>query len=581
MLKHFNLRSIFMNIPRAEYPSPQFARKVWKNLNGEWQFEKDFGASGVARGLHKQDTLAEKITVPFCMESDLSGVGYKDFCECVWYKKTVTIDPEWLENGKRTILHIGACDFKTTVYVGGEPVGQHVGGFVSFEFDITDYITAGDNIITVCAEDYLKSGNQPAGKQCKRYASYGCFYTRTTGIWQTVWLENVAAEYIEKARYYTDINTATVTVMATAKAQDGALLKVSAFYEGRPVGEGSGRVSSGTVTAEIKLTELHLWDIGKGNLYNLTLTLGDDTVESYVGMRSVRVSDDGAIVLNGRKIFQRLVLDQGFYPDGIYTASSEEELIADITRSMAMGFDGARLHQKVFEPRFLYHCDRLGYIVWGEHGNWGLDHHRAEIYESFIPEWTEIVERDFNHPAIIGWCPLNETPLNQRDDFVRVLYKLTKTLDTTRPVIDTSGWVHVKGVGDMMDWHDYDQNPETFRQRYIDVANGTAVYKRDRLREPILPTFMSEYGGIKWDVNSNLSNAWGYGDAPKTEEEFKERFKGLTEALLENKFITGLCYTQLTDVEQETNGLYTYDRKPKFDPEFFKSILSQKAACED
>ncbi len=570
-----------MKIPRSEYPSPQFARKIWMNLNGEWQFEKDFGVSGAARGLHKAESLAEKIIVPFCMESSLSGVGYKDFCPCVWYKRSVNIDSAWLEGGKRTILNIGACDFKTDVYVNGEWVGQHVGGFVSFSFDITDFLSVGENIITISAEDDVKSGNQPAGKQSGRYNSYGCFYTRTTGIWQTVWLENLPAEYIEKARYYTDIESGRITVIAAAKARDGAELKVSAFFEGRPMGEGSAKVSGGTAVLQLDLSELHLWDIRKGNLYSLILTLGDDVVESYVGMRSVRVSDDGAIILNGKKIFQRLILDQGFYPDGILTAPSESELVADIERSMAMGFDGARLHQKVFEPRFLYHCDRLGYIVWGEHGNWGLDHRRAEIYESFVPEWTEIVERDFNHPAIIGWCPLNETPLNQRDDFIRVIYKLTKTLDTTRPVIDTSGWVHVKGVGDMMDWHDYDQNPETFRQRYIDVANGTPVFKRDRLREPILPTFMSEYGGIKWDINSNLENAWGYGDAPKTEEEFKERFKGLTEALMENKFITGLCYTQLTDIEQETNGLYTYDRKPKFDPDFFKAILSRKAACED
>ena len=248
---------------------------------------------------------------------------------------------------------------------------------------------------------------------------------------------------------------------------------------------------------------------------------------------------------------------------------------------MACGFNGARLHQKVFEPLFLYHCDRLGYMVWGEHANWGLDISRPTAWKGFMAEWIEILERDINHPAIIGWCPFNETQKNQDDDIISYCAELTKRIDPSRPVIDTSGWVHVNGATDIMDWHDYDQNPETFRQRYIDAANGTPVYDRRFAKEPLIPRFISEYGGIKWDVNSGLGNAWGYGKAPKTEEEFLDRFKGLAEALLFNKFITGLCYTQLTDVEQEINGLYTYDRKAKFDPDFFKAVLTQKAAVEE
>ena len=571
------------SIPRPEYPRPEFARGEWINLNGEWQFEKDAGISGRSRGLHKAQTLNERITVPFCMESRLSGVGYKDFCECVWYKKEIDIPEAWLENNKRVILHIGACDYKTELFVNGEYVGVHFGGFVAFSFDITKYISAGKNIVTVSAQDYTRSQNQPLGKQSDRYESFGCFYTRTTGIWQTVWLENLPESYIIGAKYYPNIDDSTLTAVITAKLGEGKTVKAEAFFGGKSVGADTATVCGGTAQLKIKLSELHLWDIGKGELYDLKLTMGEDSVDSYFGMRSVSVSDDGAILLNGRKIFQRLVLDQGFYPDGIFTASCEDELINDIKRSIAMGFDGARLHQKVFEPRFLYHCDKLGYIVWGEHGNWGLDISRSNAYKSFFPEWSEIVERDFNHPAIIGWCPLNETQANQDNDFVRQLYELTKKLDPTRPAIDTSGWVHVKGVGDMIDCHDYDQNPETFKARYEAVARGedVLVYAHRPRPFPIFATFLSEYGGIKWDVNSNLANAWGYGDAPKTEEEFKQRFKGLTEALLFNKFMTGLCYTQLTDVEQETNGLYTYDRQPKFDPEFFRSVLQQKAACEE
>ena len=569
-------------IPRPEYPTPQFARSSWINLNGEWQFERDKSVSGRQRGLITAEKLSEKINVPFCMESRLSGIGDVDFCNCVWYKKAVDISPEWLEGGKRVILHIGACDYRTEVFVNGESVGSHIGGFVSFSFDITDYVSAGKNLITICADDDVRSHNQPGGKQSYRYASAGCSYTRTTGIWQTVWLENIPCEYIENVKYYTDINSATLTVVAKVNGADGKTLSAEAFFGGKAVGADSATVSNKVAILKIKLSELHLWDIGKGDLYDLTLKFGEDEVCSYFGMRSVRVGENGAIVINGRTVFQRLVLDQGFYPDGILTAPCEDELIADITRSIAMGFDGARLHQKVFEPRFLYHCDRLGYIVWGEHANWGLDVSRPEAYKGFFPEWTEIVERDFNHPAIIGWCPLNETHADQDDDLVVTLVNLTKALDPTRPVIDVSGWTHVKGASDIWDFHDYDQDPVTFKKRYEEVfENGTSVKYKDRVKFTLLPNFISEYGGIKWDVNSNLENAWGYGNAPKTEEEFKERFKGLAEALLFNKYITGLCYTQLTDVEQETNGLYTYDRQAKFDPEFFRAVLQQKAACEE
>ena len=569
-------------IPRPEYPTPQFARISWINLNGEWQFERDKSVSGRQRGLITAEKLSEKINVPFCMESRLSGIGDVDFCNCVWYKKAIDISPEWLDGGKRVILHIGACDYRTEVFVNGESVGSHIGGFVSFSFDITDYVSAGKNLITICADDDVRSHNQPGGKQSYRYASAGCSYTRTTGIWQTVWLENIPCEYIENVKYYTDINSATLTVVAKVNGADGKTLSAEAFFGGKAVGADSATVSNKVAILKIKLSELHLWDIGKGDLYDLTLKFGEDEVCSYFGMRSVRVGENGAIVLNGRTVFQRLVLDQGFYPDGILTAPCEDELIADITRSIAMGFDGARLHQKVFEPRFLYHCDRLGYIVWGEHANWGLDVSRPEAYKGFVPEWTEIVERDFNHPAIIGWCPLNETHADQDDDLVVTLVNLTKALDPTRPVIDVSGWTHVKGASDIWDFHDYDQDPVTFKKRYEEVfENGMSVKYKDRVRFTLLPNFISEYGGIKWDVNSNLENAWGYGNAPKTEEEFKERFKGLAEALLFNKYITGLCYTQLTDVEQETNGLYTYDRQAKFDPEFFRAVLQQKAACEE
>ena len=553
-------------MPRPEYPRPQLVRSEWMN--------------GKERKLFSAEHLSSKIIVPFCMECKLSGIGDVDFCDCVWYRKEIDISGTWLDCGKRVILHIGACDYRTTVYINGKSVGEHFGGMSSFSFDITKHLLEGKNTIVISAEDHTRSGVQPGGKQSPRYGSYGCFYTRTTGIWQTVWLESVPSSYISALKYYPNIENSTVTISAEIKGADGITLTAKASYSGKEVGCASSKVSGGVCYVTVPLTELHLWEAGKGRLYDLEIECGEDKISSYFGMRSVVVGENGVLVINGKKVFQRMILDQGFYPDGIWTAPCASELENDILRSMAMGFNGARLHQKVFEERFLYYCDKHGYLVWEEHGNWGVDLTRSTAWKAYFPEWKEIILRDFNHPAIIGWCPLNETKKEQDPDFPQALVALTKALDPTRAVIDTSGWTHEENCTDIMDWHDYDQNPETFKARYEAVANG-ALIESHRLRYKISPNFISEYGGIKWDINSNLSNAWGYGNAPQTEEEFLERFRGLTEALMFNPYITGLCYTQLTDIEQETNGLYTYDRQPKFDVNFFKKILDQKAACED
>ncbi len=265
-------------------------------------------------------------------------------------------------------------------------------------------------------------------------------------------------------------------------------------------------------------------------------------------------------------------------------------MINDIQISLDAGFNGARLHEKVFEPRFLYHCDRMGYIVWGEYANWGLNHTELHSLPTFLREWEEALLRDFNHPAIIGWCPFNETwdiaGRKQNDEVIEMVYRTTKLFDTTRPCIDTSGNFHV--VTDIFDYHDYIQDVETFAKD-SEKLSTEGILTDTTSRNPIFqgkqtyngePSFCSEYGGLKWDVE-NDSNSWGYGDAPKTEEEFVARYKGLTEALLKNTRIIGFCYTQLYDIEQERNGLYTYKREAKFDMNIFKEINSQKAAAEE
>ena len=567
---------------RKEHPKPQWERKQWMNLNGLWQFKFDHGNSGEARKLYGSDaSYSQNINVPFCPESKLSGIEYTNFMSSIWYKRTFTLEQEQLQGN--VFLHFGAVDYCATIYVNGEKCGTHKGGYVSFSIDITDYVVEGENVLIVHAEDDTRSPLIPSGKQSGLYESYGCMYTRTTGIWQTVWLEFVPKTYIKKVKYYPDVQAGTLTIHADLVGIGKFL--VQAFFEGQPMGEVSLQDVSGFTIATLHLKEKHLWEVGTGGLYDLILQYNDDIVHSYFGLRSIEYTNH-KFLLNGKSIFQRLVLDQGFYPDGIYTAPSDAELEADIDRSMAMGFNGARLHEKVFEERFLYHCDRKGYLVWGEYPNWGVDVSRPEAVYHILPEWLEEVERDFNHPSIVGWCPFNETwdcdGRKQLDDVLSLVYYATKAVDSTRPCIDTSGNFHV--ITDIYDLHDYEQNPEIFASHYENfskdgsISDYSFVLHRQTKYDGNLPFFISEYGGIRWTKNQD---GWGYGEAPKTKEEFLARLKGLTDVLLDNEKMFGFCYTQLTDVEQEQNGIYTYDRKAKFDASEIYPIFARKAAIED
>lgn len=566
-----------MGIPRKEHPNPQFERAAWENLNGVWEFEIDKSASGVDRRLFEAAKLSGEILVPFCPESKLSGVGNTDFLNSVWYKRHITIT----DKSKRIILHIGACDYFTTVYINAQPVGTHKGGYTSFSFDITDFVQVGDNTLVIHALDDNRSYLQPRGKQTVKYYSCNCDYTRTTGIWQTVWLEYIPETHLKSVKYYPDAANGRLTILA--QVAGSATLTVTAYYEGAEVGRASAQVVGSTAALTIDLDQIHLWEPGHGRLYDLELSYGEDTVKSYFGLRNVCL-DGYRFLLNGKSLFLRTVLDQGYYPDGLYTAPNEEALHSDIRLAMDAGFNGARLHQKIFEPRFLYHCDRMGYLVWGEHANWGLDHTELHALPTFLREWEEALDRDFNHPAIIAWCPFNETwDLNgkkQNDEVIEMVYRTTKQLDLTRPCIDTSGGYHV--LTDVFDYHDYTQDVEEFTRHLdkLEKEDEVVTFAQRRQYAKGEPVMLSEYGGIKWDVECDIAS-WGYGDAPQSKEEFVERYRGLTEAIFRCEKIFGFCYTQLYDIEQEKNGLYTYDRVPKFDMAVFREINSQKAAVED
>jgi len=579
-------------LPRPEHPNPQSRRSDWLNLNGRWQFAVDSARNGLEEGWHTGRDFEETIVVPFPPESTLSGIGRTEFLNAVWYRRHFELPGSW--TGKRVLLHIGAADFATRVWVNGTPVGRHLGGYSPICCDITEALTSGSNELVVSCEDDCRDGRQPSGKQSMTLHSHGCYYTRVTGIWQTVWLEAVPAAHIGRFTVVPSLRDgrAVITVELSQPAP-GGMVEATAGLDRQEVA--SARASAGGTRAVLALDvpDPKPWEPGSPTLYDLRLRLirdGEtvDEVGSYFGLRDVDI-DGHRLLLNGKPIFLRMLLDQGYYPGGLYTPESDEVQKRDIELCQAMGFNGARLHQKVFEPRFLYWADRLGYLVTGEMGDWGLDFGNAEGRENFTAEWLEVLRRDINHPCIIMWTPFNESSRgiavkDRLSALHRHVYHLTKTLDPTRPVIDTSGYVHF--VTDVYDIHNYTQDPEKFAQLFEkfgetgapedawrNVPDHDAPYRGQ-------PYFVSEFGGTWWVEGRSLQDAWGYGDRPRSTEEFLARLEALCRALLRNPRICGFCYTQVTDIEQETNGLLTFDRRYKLDPDAVRAIVSQPAAIE-
>lgn len=573
---------------RTAYPRPELVRENWTNLCGEWEFEFDFGKSGKLRGVQNKEKLDKIINVPFCPESKLSGIGYTDFINACWYRKTISVPHG---TNERVLLNFEAACHVTEVFVNGTSVGTHRGSYTPFTFDITDNLSEGDNSLCVYCISDTRDGTQPSGKQSQRYHSHNCYYTRSTGIYAPVWLEVVPAAYLKSIRLDPDVDNEKLHAELSLSTLGMKKITLTAYLNGKEAGKTEAKTTSKILKTAIDLTELSLWSIETPTLYDLKITVSDengtDEVTSYFGMRKVEL-DDKCLLINGKRVFQRLVLDQGYYHESVYTAPTDDAFEKDIRLSQRIGFNGARLHERVFERRFLYEADRLGYIVWGEYANWGFDHTNAANLKYYAAEWAEAMARDYNHPALIGWCPFNETwdiNGNQQDDeLIRSIYNQTKTYDPARPCIDTSGNYHV--VTDIYDIHDYNQSPEAFQRRYESMTE-TEVFENYGKRQTYngAPYFISEYGGIKWAPQfENTLTSWGYGNAPKSIEEYLERFVGLTDILIHTPKICGLCYTQLYDVEQEQNGIYYYDRTAKFSDEIMDkmaAVMKQKAAIEE
>jgi len=586
-------------IPRADYPRPQWMRREWLCLNGEWEFAFDFSNSGRERDMQSGGDYPLRILVPFCPESKLSGIVYRDFIPAVWYRKKLYLKRR---PGYRMIINFGAVDYLSELFVNGQSVGTHRGGYSSFSFDITDFVGDGENTLVVYAQDNTRSASQPVGKQSTEYKSFACSYTRTTGIWQTVWIEYVPMGYLMRAKLTPNAQDGTLAMELFGDGiKAGDYVTASASYQGQDVGSTRIGFSGQTACGSIVLTEKHCWNVGKPELYDLLFQLHDaksgavtDTVYSYFGLRDVTLNET-ALTVNQQPVFMRLVLDQGFNPDGIYTFPDDHALKHDIELMQDLGFNGARLHQRVFEERTLYWADRMGYIVWSEYAN-GNDVGSAQCIEDFMPEWLEVMKRDYNHPSIVGWCPFNETyhAMALDTETHRILYNVTKAFDPFRPCIDASGGMHYDT--DMFDVHDYEQDPEKYAAYFEPMKSDKSAchvpinrYVGNSPRRPIAykgqPYWVSEYGGTFWkpSIANESTEGWGYGDAPHSEQEFAERYAALTRVLMQHPRICGFCYTQLTDIEQEQNGLFLYDRSPKFSLAVYdkiREVNTETAAVE-
>ncbi|WP_256013848.1 glycoside hydrolase family 2 protein [Desertivirga xinjiangensis] len=570
------------DVPRPEYPRPQFERSSWINLNGVWSCTFDPGNSGKERGLLNSRGLDSKITVPFCPESKLSGLRHTDFIKYMWYQRQISVPESWA--GKQILLNFGGVDYSCEIYIDSLFAGSHTGGTAAFSVDITRFVKPGSsNNLVVYVKDDVLSMTQPLGKQSFRYASSGARYTRTTGIWQTVWMEAVSSFGLKTCKITPDLDQKQFIIQPEFYNLAKGNLIVRLKAGNKVVSEKKVKASHSSFVI-LPVKSPRTWSPEDPFLYTLELEVRGETgqlldrVISYAGMRKVHIEGNW-VYLNNKPYYLRFVLDQGFYPDGIWTAPTDEALKRDIELSMKAGFNGARLHEKVFEERFHYWADKLGYLVWAEASDWGPDRTKTETRRNLTDEWTETLNQRINHPAIIGWTPLNELWNTDNTDYIHFnqsIYKLTRLLDTSRPVITAAGGDIY--LSDIWTVHDYAQNDSLLyenlklKDKVPDFSPYHVVKQAHYNGQPFM---VSEYGGIKWATDPAYKNSWGYGNAPKNIEEVFKRMEGLTNTILKFDHISGYCFTQLTNVEQEQNGIYNYDRTPKFDMERVRAIFSK------
>lgn len=586
-----------MKCYQKDYPRPQLVRKNWMNLNGEWDFAFDEKNLGEKEKWQEQFPDQHKIQVPFTYETPASGIGRQERCDRVWYRKKICIRKQ---QAKRYLLHFEGCDFETRVWVNGQFSGSHKGGYSRFSFDVTELLHDGENEICVSARDSFDT-RQPRGKQRWRKENFACWYVQTTGIWKTVWMEEVPQLYVKSLKITPLLSQQSVQIdwelEGDVRGAD-ASLEFAVSFQGKQIHQSSQKVSRpyGTTVFSVFCDDedlgeygVLLWAPGEPNLYDLDVQLctkeAQDCVGSYFGMREIRI-DQCNVLLNGRPLYQRLILDQGYWEDSHLTPPSEEALTEDIDKILALGYNGVRKHQKTEDERFLYWCDVKGVLVWSEMASaYEFDDYAVE---EFTREWMEIVRQNYSHPSIITWTPFNESwgiryveTDRRQQHFTEEIYHLTKAVDPYRPVIVNDGWEHT--VSDIITLHDYEEEGKTFLERYTKLKEeilDTEVYHSSTksafangYRYQGQPVIISEFGGIAFD---GTGEGWGYGNKVEDEDAFLRRFDEITTAVKEVPYACGYCYTQVTDVQQEINGLMDMRRNFKVDPEKIREINERK-----
>lgn len=561
---------------KASYPRPDFIRKNWMSLDGEWEFSLPSQLKHSFPDGYQDRPLPENITVPFCCTCKASGINCTDYVNKVYYARTFTVSEQDLIG--EALLKFGAVDYRCDVWINGSYIGSHSGGHTQFEFPVASFLHPGKNRIYLCANDDRRC-DRPRGKQYWKDKPDRCWYTNTIGIWKSVWLEFTPRKYITRVKLTPDTDKRCLILEAFFNKSFCGSLKADIFFHD---------ILKKTVTISFTDThyirelisigeedfidEIHYWSCDSPNLYNLSLTLSEsDFVECYFGMRKIEAKG-GSIFLNNRLLYQRLILDQGYWKDSLMTPPDKAALKKDIQLTKMLGFNGARKHQKLEDPHYYYWADVLGLLVWCEMPS-PYQFNDCEI-SSFLSEWQEVICEAYNHPCIITWVPFNESwgvrnvlNCSCQQSFIASAYYLTKAYDPTRPVSTNDGWETPEET-DIFCIHDYEGEADVIKERYRDMEKfcKTGIPNRQALTHLASyhgqPFFLSEYGGIAL-LSDALGDSWGYNDAAGTAEEYTQRILSLTSAIRSLPDCCGYCYTQLTDVMQEVNGLLTAEREPK------------------
>lgn len=541
-----------MNCYIKDYPRPQFVRKEWKSLNGEWNFIFDDNNEGEIKEYFKDFPINKKINVPFTYETKLSGIEDESVHYIVWYNRKINISKEQLQNNK-VILNFEGSDYKTKIWINGNYIGENIGAYSRFSFDIEKYVVEGENDITIKVEDSL-SKDQPRGKQRYKKESWKCWYIQTTGIWKTVWLEWVSKKYLKGVKITPKTNKVQLEIETNLSEQDiekqKYYIEIEISFNGQVLNRTKEIINNNYQKVETDIVQegiehnIQKWSTDSPNLYDINYKLYCkdeviDNVNSYFGIREISIKGN-KIYLNEKELYLKLILDQGYWKESHLTPLNEESLMEDIESVLAFGYNGIRKHQKVEDERFLYWCDVKGVLVWSEMANcYNFDDNSLQ---DFTNEWIKVVKQNYNHPSIITWVPINESwgipevsICEKEQNFATSLYYLTKAMDNTRPVISNDGWEHT--ISDIITIHDYKQDDKLLYQEYTDkdmkVLNNLEEYNgKHRLfangyKYEGQPVIMSEYGGIA--INSE--EGWGYGKQVKDEKELIERFTKLTKAI--------------------------------------------------